>query len=177
MTVFIAFVTVIAVLFLFINFVFAPHNPVVWFGKSKIWDKQLSNSGDSLKLLISSIYWKINCVWTNHSCMVTSQKMNESEIGYRGSKSGIYNNIAVKEQRINGSWCGNNFPHLRNILVGFARNYLTKILSNQINLTINSSRGGGAEGSPPDFGGTPNALRYHRNEGPASRGGRRSPSI
>jgi hypothetical protein len=72
--------------------------------------------------------------------MVTSQKMNESEIGYRGFKSGIYNNIAVKEQRVNGSWCGKNFPHLRYILVGFARNYLTKISSNQINLTKNYSQ-------------------------------------
>jgi hypothetical protein len=79
--------------------------------------------------------------------MVISQKMNESEIGYRGFKSGIYNNIAVKEQRVNGSWCGKNFPHLRYILVGFARNYLTKISSNQINLTKNYSRG--AESSPP----------------------------
>jgi hypothetical protein len=72
--------------------------------------------------------------------MVTSQKMNESEIGYRGFKSGIYNNIAVKEQRVNGSWCGKNFPHLRYILVGFARNYLTKIPFNQINLTRNYSQ-------------------------------------
>jgi hypothetical protein len=147
MSVFIMFVAVIAVLFLFINLVFAPHNPVVWFGKSKIWDKQLSNSGDSLKLLIPSIYWKINCGWINHSCKVTGQKMNESEIGNRGLKSGIYNNIAVKEQRVNGNRSGKNFPHLRYTLVDFARNYLTKIPSNQINLTRNYSRG--AEGSPP----------------------------
>lgn len=66
--------------------------------------------------------------------------MNESEIGYRGSKSGIYNNIAVKEQRVNGSWCGNNFSQLRYILVGFAKNYLTKIPSNQLNLTRNYSQ-------------------------------------
>jgi len=72
--------------------------------------------------------------------MVTSQKMNESEIGYRGFKAGIYNNIAAKEQRINGSRCGKNFPHLRYILVGFVRNYLTKIPSNQINLTRNYSQ-------------------------------------
>jgi hypothetical protein len=72
--------------------------------------------------------------------MVTSQKMNESEIGYRGFKSVIYNNIAVKEQRVNGSRYGKNFPHLRYILVGFAINYLTKIPSNQINLTRNYSQ-------------------------------------
>jgi hypothetical protein len=140
MSVFIMFVAVIAVLFLFISLVFAPHNPVVWFGKSKIWDKQLSNSGDSLKLLIPSIYWKINCGWINHSCKVTGQKMNESEIGNRGLKSGIYNNIAVKEQRVNGNRSGKNFPHLRYTLVDFARNYLTKIPSNQINLTRNYSQ-------------------------------------
>jgi hypothetical protein len=66
--------------------------------------------------------------------------MNESEIGNRGLKSGIYNNIAVKEQRVNGNRSGNNFPHLRYTLVDFARNYLTKIPSNQINLTRNYSQ-------------------------------------
>jgi hypothetical protein len=35
--------------------------------------------------------------------MVISQKMIEREMGYRGSKSVILNNIAVKEQRVNGS--------------------------------------------------------------------------
>ena len=72
--------------------------------------------------------------------MVTGQKMNESEIGYRGLKSGIYNNIAVKGQRVNGCRGGKNFPHLRYTLVDFARNYLTKIPSNQINLTRNYSQ-------------------------------------
>jgi len=33
--------------------------------------------------------------------MVTSNMMNENEMGYRGSKSGI---ISVKEQRVDGSW-------------------------------------------------------------------------
>ena len=30
--------------------------------------------------------------------------MNEREIEYRGSKSVIMNNVAVKEQRVDGSW-------------------------------------------------------------------------
>ena len=34
--------------------------------------------------------------------MVTSHKMNENEMGYRGSKSV---NNTVKEQRVDGSWC------------------------------------------------------------------------
>jgi len=33
--------------------------------------------------------------------MVTSYKMRETEMGYRGSKSGI---SLVKEQRVDGSW-------------------------------------------------------------------------
>lgn len=55
-------------------------------------------------------------------------------MGNRGSKSVILNstNIAVKEQRVNGSWCENKFSHLRCTLMGFERNYQVKILSNQI---------------------------------------------
>lgn len=41
--------------------------------------------------------------------------------------------MSVKEQRVNGSWCGINMPHLRCTLTGFERNYPVKILSNQIN--------------------------------------------
>jgi len=43
--------------------------------------------------------------WNNNSCMVTSQKMNENEMGYRGSKSG---KSPVKEQRVDGSCFINN---------------------------------------------------------------------
>jgi hypothetical protein len=38
---------------------------------------------------------------TNYLGMVTSYKMRETEMGYRGSKSGI---SLVKEQRVDGSW-------------------------------------------------------------------------
>jgi hypothetical protein len=37
---------------------------------------------------------------TNYLGMVTSYKMSENEMGYRGSKSGI---SSVKEQRVDGS--------------------------------------------------------------------------
>jgi len=89
--------------------------------------------------------------------MVTSQKMIEREMGYRGSKSvtGLNNPTSqkpgtVKEQRVDGSWyffnplitTSRNGPHeleggiikkyLRCTLMGFERNYQVKILSNQI---------------------------------------------
>jgi hypothetical protein len=73
--------------------------------------------------------------------MVRSQKMNESVIGNRGSKSNKGGNaLFVKEQRVDDSWCGNNFPPLIYTLVGFERNYRAKIPSNQINLTRNYSQ-------------------------------------
>lgn len=65
--------------------------------------------------------------------MVISQEIIERAMEYRGSKSVISKNITVKEQRIDGSWCGINLPHLRYILMGFERNYQTGIPSNYIN--------------------------------------------
>lgn len=41
---------------------------------------------------------------------------------HRGSKSTILLSIVVKEQRVDGSRCGINLPHLRCILKGFERN-------------------------------------------------------
>jgi LAGLIDADG endonuclease len=61
--------------------------------------------------------------------MVTSHKMNENEMGYRGSKSGL---SPVKEQRVDGSWCKKPM-HLRCTLMGFERNYQIKIPSKQLN--------------------------------------------
>ena len=58
--------------------------------------------------------------------------MSESEMGNRGSKSTVSKNTVVKEQRVNGSWCGINLPHLRYTLLGFERSYQVKIPSNQI---------------------------------------------
>lgn len=78
--------------------------PVLRCGKSlNIWDK-LSNSGNALKLLVPKYSWKAINRWTNYSFMVISQKIIERAMGYRGSKSVIFENIAVKEQRVNGSY-------------------------------------------------------------------------
>ena len=70
--------------------------------------------------------------------MVTSHKMTETEMGYRGSKSEIiiqnpqpkYIN-SVKEQRVDGGYFGIS-PKLRYTLMGFERYYQISILSNQI---------------------------------------------
>ena len=70
---------------------------------------QLSNSGDSLKVLILSCSWKAISGWTNYSGIVTSQDMIEREMGYRGSKSVLCESILVKEQRVDGSWHSNEF--------------------------------------------------------------------
>ena len=51
-------------------------------------------------------------------------------MGNRGSKSEL--NYSVKEQRVNGSWCGINLSHLRYTLMGFERNYPVRIPSNHI---------------------------------------------
>ena len=72
------------------------------FGKTLNWLK-LSNSGDTLKLMVPSLDRKVGSGWTNYSCMVTSHKMIEKEMGYRGSKS-VFNINTVKEQRVDGSW-------------------------------------------------------------------------
>ena len=64
--------------------------------------------------------------------MVTTQMMNENEMGNRGSKSVI---STVKEQRVDGSWSNyflNNFL-LRCTLTGREICYQIKILTNQLN--------------------------------------------
>ena len=53
-------------------------------------------------------------------------------MGYRGSKSVISEGIAVKEQRVYGSWPGSISPSLRYTLTGSERNYQIKTPSNQI---------------------------------------------
>jgi hypothetical protein len=67
--------------------------------------------------------------------MVTSHKMSENKMDYRGSKSEIIQTpqpieLSVKEQRVDGSYFG-KYPKLRCTLVGFERNYRIKILSKQ----------------------------------------------
>jgi len=59
--------------------------------------------------------------------------MIEREMDYRGSKSV---KLAVKEQRVDGSWLLKNriieIRSLRCILMGFERNYQVKVLTNQL---------------------------------------------
>ena len=108
------------------------------FGKTHKWVK-LSNSGDALKFMIPSYSRKAISGQNNYLGMVTSHKMNESEMGYRGSKSEFIKqnpqpNIinSVKEQRVDGSYFG-FYPKLRCTLMGFERNYQVKYPSKQLN--------------------------------------------
>lgn len=85
--------------------------------------------------------------------MVTSHKMSENEMGYRGSKSDIKspqpNRISVKEQRVDGSYCiKSKFMQLRCTLTGFERNYPVKILSKQLNKRPFSTLNSKADLSP-----------------------------
>ena len=116
------------------------------FGKTLNW-LLLSNSGDTLKLMIPSYIRKIISGQNNYLGTVTSHKMNESEMGYRGSKSDLSSKakgISVKEQRVDGSRdFSKNFSFrkdlqnniiiksLRCTLMGFERNYPFKIPTNQ----------------------------------------------
>ena len=50
---------------------------------------KLSNSGDTLKLIVPNYYGNIVSGWSNYSGMVISYKINESAMGNRGSKSEI----------------------------------------------------------------------------------------
>ena len=48
---------------------------------------KLSNSGDTLKLMVPSLNRKVGSGWSNYPCMVISHKIRKNEMGYRGSKS------------------------------------------------------------------------------------------
>ena len=107
-----------------------------------LWLK-LSNSGDILKLIVLSYIRKIICGWNNSPGKVTSYKMIENEMDYRGSKSELFPfTNSVKEQRVDGSWCCPKdvlAKHLRCTLMGFEINYQIKILSNQLNTRFYST--------------------------------------
>ena len=99
---------------------------------------KLSNSGDILKLLIPSYCWKIVSGQNNYLGMVTSHKMSENEMGYRGSKSVLTN--TVKEQRVDGSWfLAKMARSLRCTLMGGESRSQVKILSKQLNKQRNFS--------------------------------------
>lgn len=100
-------------------------------GKSIPWAK-LSNSGDTLKIIVPSHNGNVMCGQHNYLGTVTSYDMNESEMGYRGSKSVlVLNTPIVKEQRVDGSY---SFlvGLLRCTLMAPERGYQTEILSNKI---------------------------------------------
>jgi hypothetical protein len=119
-------------------------DPAECFGKTLMWVK-LSNSGDALKLLIPSYSRKAISGQTNYLGRVISQEMNESEMGYRGSKS-EFKQDSVKEQRVDGSYCiqaKSKLMQLRCTLMGFERISRVKFPSKQLNVrkfsTSNSS--------------------------------------
>jgi hypothetical protein len=123
---------------------------------------ELSNSGELLKLLIPNLENIFRGGWTNYSSMVTSQKMvlllylikyniygmyisgtlkvvaaqasSLWKMDNRGSKSMMFKNIIVKEQRVDGSWLLNRyaFNSLRCTLRRFERITLSGSLSDQI---------------------------------------------
>jgi hypothetical protein len=68
--------------------------------------------------------------------MVTSQMMNENEMGNRGSKSNVSLNSFVKEQRVDGGYsllsCAINNKELRCIPMAYENRYQTKISSKLI---------------------------------------------
>lgn len=77
--------------------------PLKDFGKFLIKGDKSSKSGDSLKIFIPSHNLKIMSGQTSYLGMVTIKNINESEIGYRGSKSTrVKPNFVVKEQRVYG---------------------------------------------------------------------------
>ena len=106
-------------------------DPAKHFGKMFKWVK-LSNSGNTLKLLIPSYIRKNISGWSHYSGMVTSQNMIENEMGNRGSKSENIqtqspNRVSVKEQRVDGScFLAQQARKLRCTLMGGASYYQTK---------------------------------------------------
>ena len=72
--------------------------------------------------------------------MVTSQKISENEMGYRGSRSDRFelkrpqpNELSVKEKRVDGSYFGFCKSKLRYSLMGCESSYQVKIPSKQLN--------------------------------------------
>lgn len=116
-------------------------DPAKCFGKTllNLWVK-LSNSGKPLKLLIPNYIFKKLSGWTNYSGRVTIQKIQETEMGNRGSKSLFFSNI-VKEQRVYDSYLFlkplqyklfTRVNKLRCTLKGYENNYQIKNPTNQL---------------------------------------------
>jgi hypothetical protein len=107
--------------------------PVDRSGKSISW-AQLSNSGDTLKIIVPSHNGNVMSGQNNYLGTVTSYDRNESEMGYRGSKSCAI--APVKEQRVDGSYSF-QVELLRYTLMAPVRGYPTEILSNKNNVSEN----------------------------------------
>jgi len=100
---------------------------------------KLSNSGDTLNLMVLSYSRKAISGWNNYPCTVISHKIDEKKMGNRGSKSEFISN-SVKEQRADGNWCIKlKLMYLRCALTGFERNYQINNLSNQYNKLLFST--------------------------------------
>jgi hypothetical protein len=94
---------------------------------------KLSNSGDTLKLMILNYSRKTISGWINYPCTVINHKIDEKKMGNRGSKSEFIRN-SVKEQRADGNWyIKPKLMYLRCALTDFERNYQINNLSNQNN--------------------------------------------
>jgi hypothetical protein len=106
---------------------------------------KLSNSGDTLKLLIQNYKLKAICFLTYNSSLVKTQKIDENLMGNRGSKSKFIMNF-VKAQRVDDSLWNRPF-YIRYTLKDFERNYQLKNLSTQLNLNKINYRNYTSEGS------------------------------
>ena len=93
---------------------------------------KLPNSGKILKPKVPSFIWKYIGGWINYLCTVISLRIIERAIDNRGSKSAICENIAVKEQRVDGSCIMSKDIMLKCTLTGFERNFRNKILTTQL---------------------------------------------
>jgi len=106
------------------------YGPAMCSGKTLRRDK-LSNSGDTLKLMILNYSRKAISGWINYPCRVISHEIDEKKMGNRGSKSEFSRN-SVKEQRADGNWyIKPKLMYLRCALTGFERNYQINNPSNQ----------------------------------------------
>jgi len=120
------------------------NNGAWWNRKSSVCLK-LSNSGDTLKLLIQNYKLKAICFLTYNSSLVKTQKIDENLMGNRGSKSKFIMNF-VKAQRVDDSLWNRPF-YIRYTLKDFERNYQLKNLSTQLNLNKINYRNYTSEGS------------------------------
>jgi len=115
-------VLIISSLVHFYSIGYMSHDPRCYVrGKRNCGDK-LSNSGELLKLKVPSYSWKTISGWSNYSGKVTSLKICENKMDNRGSKSTVFKNTVVKEQRVDGSWSIKDLIGLRCTLTGFERN-------------------------------------------------------